>query len=102
MWPWSKSDPPRLGDIEERLEKVERKQKSLETDWLEFEEKVQRKVWRVAKMSQKNQDGEGQPDPPPSEEGGRSDAPDPTIDGRDPVSRRIILQRRQRFVPGGG
>jgi len=79
----------------ERLETVERRLRSIETDWLEFEEKVQRKVWRAAKMRG--------PDAAPEEP---ADAPreahndDPRLRGLDPVSARIVALRRARVVRG--
>jgi hypothetical protein len=82
---WFKKTNPRPSEVEERLEKVERGLRNLATDWLEFEEKVQRKVWRDAKRRP-----ETPSDPTPEEE------TDPRLRHLDPVSRRIVMARRGR------
>ena len=89
-WPWKKTEAS-PSQLEERLEKVERGLRALGSDWLEFEEKVQRKVWRDAKRSN------GAPDPEPPQV-----PDDPRLRGLDPVSRRIVMLRRGGARPTGG
>jgi len=86
MFGWFKKAVSPAGSVEERLEKVERGLRNLGTDWLEFEEKVQRKVWRDAKRRPEKTPS----DPTPEEE------IDPRLRHLDPVSRRIVMARRGR------
>jgi aromatic ring-opening dioxygenase catalytic subunit (LigB family) len=99
MFGWlfrSKESPAKVSAIVERLETVERGLRNLSTDWLEFEEKVQRKVWRAAKTKAL--------DAPPEEPDATAAAPpeelDPALRHLDPVSRKIVQLRRRRFVHG--
>lgn len=89
-WPWKKTEPSPSA-FEERLEKVERGLRSLGSDWLEFEEKVQRKVWRDAKRPN------GDVGPALA-----SQPDDPKLRGLDPVSRAIVMRRRGGARPAGG
>ena len=97
MFGWFKRSQEPKAPFVERLETVERRLRALDTDWLEFEEKVQRKLWRAAKMKGAEESL------PEAREG--SQEPDqelpPELRGRDPVSLKILQLRRARFVRGG-
>lgn len=96
MFSWLFRRPVAAAPLVERLETVERGLRSLQTDWLEFEEKVQRKLWRAAKT--KALDG---PPPEAPEEAPDDPAADPRLRLVDPISARILRQRKQRFVREG-
>ena len=49
MFGWLFRSKSASSGLEERLEKVERRQQAMSDDWEEFHEKVQRAVWRNAK-----------------------------------------------------
>jgi hypothetical protein len=96
MFGWFRRPPPAPHPLLERLETVERGLRSLNTDWLEFEEKVQRKLWRAAKTRAIDS-----PPDEPAEEAPRREEDDPRLRGLDPVSARIVRLRRARLVREG-
>jgi hypothetical protein len=90
MWPFKKrQEAP--STLMERLETLERQARSLETDWLEFEDRVKRKVWRDAKRAQR--DGEAAP---PDDQVATPAAPQPM--GQDEISAAIRRRRGVRVV----
>jgi hypothetical protein len=100
MFGWlfrSKSVRP---DLEERVEKAERALQSLKTDWLEFEEKVQRAVWRAAKRKEPVGQIEEETVPPEQPARYRLGAPraPATAVGHDPLSEAIRARRGLRVM----
>jgi hypothetical protein len=95
MWPFGKrSEAP--SDLRERVETLERQARALQTEWLDFEEKVQRKLWRDAKARDRAAPG-------PDDLVVHPEQPaDPMTANLDPTSARIVLMRRRRVRPALG
>lgn len=80
-----------LSELEERIEKLERNQRALESEWATWYEKAQRMLWRLVKRAEKNA-GMEEDEPPPANGSGAK---------LDPVSQRILDRRRARgILPG--
>jgi hypothetical protein len=100
MWPFRKR-PDAPPSLVERLETVERRLRTIDGEWTEFEERVKRAVWRHAKAAARLAErGDGEPGVDSVEPPEHAQSDDPRLAGLDPVSRRIIALRRPPRTAG--
>lgn len=99
MWPFRKrSEAP--SDLRDEVETLKRRVKTLEGDWLEFEDRVKRKVWRDAKAAQRGAAAAAEAD---TGEAAAAEVPAPPDRPQvDPVSARILALRKPRRLVGPG
>jgi hypothetical protein len=90
VWPFRKSQ----GDetpLKERLESLERRLRAIETEWLEYEAKVTRVMWRTVKAR-----GKGEP-PVDAIEQAQEVAP-AAVSGVEAINAAIRAHRRTRVT----